>query len=77
MEDSVHTYLINSHVKGFRSCATANEDGTYSIFIEASLTRAMQVECYWHELAHILNKDFDAIREGVSVDEIEYQRHQH
>ena len=40
------------------ACTTLNEDGSYTIFINASLSDKKKMECYLHELFHINNDDF-------------------
>lgn len=55
-----------------RAASTRNEDGSHSIFINASLPEEVKVRCYLHELYHIRNSDFD--REDVQ--EIEYEAHE-
>lgn len=36
----------------------ANEDGSYTIFIEASLSREQQQKSFNHAMKHILRNDF-------------------
>lgn len=38
---------------------TCNNDGSYTIFINARLSCEMQKEIYKHEYGHIINGDFD------------------
>lgn len=47
---------------------TPNDDGTYSIYINANLNRERQLEAYEHEVRHIVNGDF---YNGKSIREIE------
>lgn len=54
-----------------RACTTENEDGSYSIFINASLSYEERKKAYIHELLHIYNHDF----EKTDVQEIEYRTH--
>jgi len=37
---------------------TPNDDGTYSVYINANLNRERQLEAYEHEVRHIVNGDF-------------------
>jgi len=46
---------------------TANEDGSFSIFINARLNYERQMLAYQHALAHIMNDDFSK----TDADEIE------
>ena len=36
-----------------------NDDGTYTIFINARLSIEQQREAYLHELKHLMQKDFE------------------
>lgn len=47
---------------------TPNDDGTYSVYINANLDRERQMEAYRHELKHIANGDF---YNGKPIEEIE------
>ena len=49
----------------------SNEDGSYSIFIDAGLCFNKQQEVFLHELRHILECDF----EKFDVDQIESVAH--
>jgi len=68
---NIFTYLVDMP-SGFRGHCNPNPDGSYSIFINAKLSYEMQREVYMHELAHILNNDF----EKTDIDEIEYCAHE-
>lgn len=48
-----------------------NEDGSYTIFIEASLDSMKQREAFQHAMRHILGDDFN--KENAS--KIEYEAH--
>lgn len=48
-----------------------NDDSTYTIVLNARLSRARQYKAYMHELEHIENDDF----EKHNVDAIEMERH--
>lgn len=48
-----------------------NEDGSYTIFIEASLDSIKQREAFKHAMRHILGDDFDK----NDVNEIEHEAH--
>ena len=53
--------------------STANEDGTYSIFINSRLSHNQQADAYIHELKHILQLDFES--RDRNIDTIEYYAH--
>ncbi len=46
-----------------------NEDGSFTIFINARISRARQMLAYQHALEHIMRDDFNKI--DMDVDEIE------
>ena len=49
----------------------SNPDGSFSIFINARLSAAQQMEAYQHALIHIINSDF----EKEDVNQIESDAH--
>lgn len=50
---------------------TVNEDGSYTIFINARLNREQQIKSYYHAMKHITGEDF----EKANVQEIEALAH--
>lgn len=42
-----------------KEAVTENEDGTYTIFIDASLSHEGQQECFLHAMKHINGEDFE------------------
>lgn len=60
-------------ISGFpvKGAVTPNEDGTYSIFINANQSDEGIMRTYYHELSHILNDDF----EKDDVQQIEAEAH--
>ncbi len=48
-----------------------NEDDTYTIFLNAKLSRNTQIKYYFHAIQHIYNNDFDK----YNVQEIEANAH--
>lgn len=50
---------------------TVNEDGSYTIFINARLNREQQIRSYYHAMKHIVGEDFDK----ENVQEIETLAH--
>lgn len=55
-----------------KEAITPNEDGSYTIFINARLSNEEQLKSYKHALKHIQNGDFDK----TDVQKIEYSAHQ-
>ena len=49
-----------------------NDDGSYTILINAALSAQMQCETYDHEMEHINNGDYDQI---YDVSTLEWLRH--
>ena len=60
-------------ISGFpvKGAVTPNDDGTYSIFINANQSDEGIMRTYYHELSHILNNDF----EKHDVQQIEAEAH--
>ena len=48
-----------------------NEDGSYTIFIDSSLSREMQQEVFEHAMIHILGDDF----KKDNINKIELEAH--
>ena len=63
--------LIDFPNKKIRETVVTNEDGSYTIFIEASLSREQQLESFNHAMRHILGDDFT--KDDVNM--IEFDAH--
>lgn len=50
--------LIQFPNKKVKESVVKNEDDSYTIFIESSLTREQQQESFEHAIRHILGNDF-------------------
>lgn len=50
------------------AAVTINDDGSFSIFLNARLSYERRLEAYWHEMRHIQNQDFYG---DMSVEEME------
>lgn len=68
---NVHLIDFPEGAKG-NEAVTLNEDGSYSVFINARAASNKQQEAYLHALEHIKNDDFSAVE---SVNVIEAKRH--
>lgn len=70
-DENIQTVLLDlpTTVKGF---SKSNSDMTYTIVINARLTREQQEETYRHELEHITKDDFYSCD---NADNIECERH--
>lgn len=68
---NVNVYVIDFHNTKVSESVTENADGSYSIFLNARLTYAKQIESYYHAMQHIVRNDF----EKFNVDMIECQCH--
>lgn len=67
----VNTLLVNFPTPG-NEMVVENEDGSYTILINAKLSQDGQLKAYQHALNHINNEDF----EKSEVQSIEYQAHE-
>ena len=63
--------LIDFKTNKVKESVVANEDGSYTIFIEASLSREQQLEGFNHAMKHILLDDFAK----DDVNKIEFDAH--
>ena len=71
MAEYVGVYLVDlpHGIKGF---TRKNDDGSYTMLINARLSSEMQIQTYDHEIRHIENGDYDRAKE---IDRLEYDRH--
>ena len=51
--------LMEFHNGKIKEMVVPNEDDSYTIFIEASLSREEQQQAFLHAMRHICNKDFE------------------
>ena len=63
--------VIRDNPFGVKGSVNKNEDGSYTIFIDAHLNAEQQQEVYEHEVRHILNGDFDK----YNCDKVEFKAH--
>ena len=70
MNEIVNVFLVDFPTKA-HGMVTANEDGSFTILLNARLSLSQQRKAYRHEMWHIKNHDF----EKSDVQEIEYQAH--
>lgn len=64
--------LVNFPTAKVKESVVKNEDDSYTIFIEASLSQTEQKNVFRHAMEHILRDDFDK----ADADEIEHYAHQ-
>lgn len=64
-----YTYPLPGSIRAF---TVNNNDDTYTIVINDSLSRECQLKAYQHEIEHIENGDFDS---ELTADEIEHNAH--
>lgn len=67
----VNTFLINFPTPG-NEMVVENEDGSYTILINAKLSQDGQLKAYQHALSHINNEDF----EKSDIQSIELHAHE-
>lgn len=53
-----HVQLIQFPDNRTKETITENDDGSYTIFIESSLSREEQQKAFLHAVTHIANHDF-------------------
>lgn len=76
MEDITVNVQILDFGNSIPAAVTANDDGSYSIFINARISYENRIQAYQHELRHILNHDFDTNDiNNATVNEIELSTH--
>lgn len=74
MTDNIFIQYVNMPTT-IKSTVTHNEDGSYTIFLNARIAQNQQADAYLHELQHILRLDFEN-RHDKAADRLEYYTHQ-
>ena len=64
-------HFIHFPTNKVKESVVENEDGSYTIFIEASLNHEMQLEAFKHAMIHIMGDDFTK----DDIDKIEFDAH--
>ncbi len=72
MHNDIFIHVLDFHNTNVKETVTCNEDGSYSIFINAKLNQEQQNDAYIHALKHILRLDFES---NCSVDRLEAYAH--
>lgn len=67
---AVNVFLVNFPSHG-NEMVVQNEDGSYTVLINAKLSQDGQLKAYQHALSHIANEDF----EKSDIQNIEFQAH--
>ena len=71
MSIDYHVKLIQFPTSKVKESVVKNEDDSYTIFIESSLSFSEQQKVFRHAMEHIIRNDF----EKEDVDNIEYYTH--
>lgn len=72
MTEDIFVYVIDLKSTKVSETVTRNEDGSYSIFLNARMSQEKQCDAYIHALGHILRMDFES---ESSVDVLENIAH--
>ena len=72
MTPDVNVILLDMGDTSTREVITENDDGSYTVFINARLSHNLQLESYQHAMRHIESEDF----EKSDVQVIEHYAHQ-
>ena len=72
MHNEIFVHLLDFPSTSVKETVTCNEDGSYSIFINAKLNQEQQNDAYMHALKHILRLDFES---NSSVGRLEAYAH--
>ena len=65
--DNVFIHIMNLP-DGTREMVSPNEDGTYSIFLNAKLSNEGQLKAYRHAMQHIARDDFDSYADVQTIE---------
>ena len=72
MVECINTMIVDFPVTCVSEMVRQNEDGSYTILLNAKMSHEKLQKSYLHALGHIEHNDF----EKDSVQEIEYEAHQ-
>lgn len=67
MTEDIFVKIIDFPTTKVAETVTCNEDGSYTIFINAKLNKEQQNNAYIHALGHILRLDFECKTSNVDV----------
>lgn len=71
MTNDIHTFVIDFPVTCVAEMVRQNEDGSYTILLNAKMSHERLQKAYLHALGHITHNDF----EKSDIQEIEYEAH--
>ena len=57
--NNIYVHVVDFKTTKIKEAVTCNEDGSYSIFLNAKLTHEQQSDAYIHALGHIMRLDFE------------------
>ena len=58
MNEVINVHYLENAPAGFHGMVIPNEDGSYTVLLDANDCQERRLEAYKHELDHILNGDF-------------------
>lgn len=58
--NNIYVHVVDFKTTKIKETVTCNEDGSYSIFLNAKLTHKQQSDAYIHALGHITRLDFES-----------------
>lgn len=73
--DDVFVYVDGKMPSGINEVVSPNPDGTYTIILNSSLSKNMQIQAFWHAIGHIENNDFERV-EKYGIQQIESEAHE-
>lgn len=72
MTNDIFVQITDFHNSKVAETVTCNDDGSYTIFLNAQMSKEKQCDAYMHALGHILRLDFES---GSNVDALEAYAH--
>lgn len=71
----INIQLIDFKNSKTRETVVINEDGSYTIFLNARLTREQQLNAYQHALNHINRSDFERTSSADTIETYAHCQH--
>lgn len=74
MTEDIFVYVIDLKSTKVSETVTQNDDGSYSIFLNARMSQEKQCDAYIHALGHILRMDFESEASADILESIAHRK---
>lgn len=74
MTPDINVYVIDFKNTKVSETVTHNDDGSYSIFLNARMNQEKRCDAYLHALSHILKMDFESVSSADTLEHIAHRK---